>query len=104
MSSSKFQKGKSGNPKGRPKGSQNWGTLIIECLKEQVEVKENGETKKMSMAELIMKGLIRKCLNGDLSATALLLSHDPHIDIQQLPVFRLRMGKDLSGDSQKTAK
>lgn len=96
MSTSKFQKGKSGNSAGRPKGSRNWGTLIDEELNKPVTIRENGKTKKIPMAEFIMKNLVRKGMNGDLSAAAIVLNHSSGPDSEEHPVFCLRMGKDLS--------
>jgi len=36
-----FQKGQSGNPEGRPKGSKNLGTLLSQALDEKVMVTED---------------------------------------------------------------
>jgi hypothetical protein len=90
-----FPKGKSGNPRGRPKGSRNWNNLVLEELKKKVEVKEDGQPKKLHMAELLIKGLIRECLSGNPSAISLLLTYFPEAH-SEVMVFRLQMGKDLS--------
>lgn len=37
-----FRKGKSGNPKGRPKGSKGFGTLVRENLAKPVQVRFDG--------------------------------------------------------------
>ncbi|MCY3732928.1 MAG: DUF5681 domain-containing protein, partial [Chloroflexi bacterium] len=39
---SRFKKGKSGNPKGRPKGSRNFSMVVKETLEEPVRVTSHG--------------------------------------------------------------
>jgi hypothetical protein len=63
-----FVKGQSGNPKGRPKGSQNLGTLLQKITKQRVTVTENGKNREMSKAEAIFTQMVNKALRGDLNA------------------------------------
>jgi hypothetical protein len=64
-----FVKGKSGNPKGRPKGSQNLATLLEKIIRQRVTVTENGRSREMSKAEAIFIQMVNKALRGDLNAT-----------------------------------
>jgi hypothetical protein len=64
-----FVKGKSGNPKGRPKGSQNLATLLEKIIRQRVSVTENGKSREMSKAEAILMQLVNKALKGDINAT-----------------------------------
>jgi Family of unknown function (DUF5681) len=67
-----FKSGQSGNPKGRPKGSKAFPTLVLEELKAWIAVTEGGITKRMSKAQAIVKQLISRAIKGDLRATALI--------------------------------
>jgi len=64
-----FVKGKSGNPKGRPKGSQNLATLLQKITRQRVTVTENGRSREISKAEAILVQMVNKALRGDLNAT-----------------------------------
>jgi hypothetical protein len=76
-----FQKGHSGNPKGRPRGSRNASTLLDEALKEHVVVSENGRRRLVTKLEAILKQLVNKAAQGDHRATQLLLAHQiPRIE------------------------
>lgn len=68
---SQFKPGKSGNPKGRPKGSRNFSTALVEALEERVPVTVNGKPRKLSKREVIAKQAVHKAASGDLRATSM---------------------------------
>jgi hypothetical protein len=69
----RFKKGQSGNPRGRPKESKNLATLLKEALNEPVIVAENGGRRKITMREAIIKQLVKRSATADLRATKILL-------------------------------
>ena len=79
-----FKPGESGNPKGRPKGSKNFRTELIEELNMKVRVIENGQAQFMTKLEAAIKTLVNKTLSGDMRATRLLFDviekQDPEFD------------------------
>jgi hypothetical protein len=50
----RFAKGQSGNPRGRPCGAKNFTTLLEEALDEPVTVTENGGRRKVSKRQAIV--------------------------------------------------
>jgi len=64
----RFQKGKSGNPKGRPKGTLNVATVLSETLRERVVINEHGERKTVTKFEAAIKQLVNKAAGGELRA------------------------------------
>ena len=69
----RFRKGQSGNPGGRPKGAKNLATLLKEALNEPVTVAENGGRRKITMREAIIKQHVKRSATADLRATKILL-------------------------------
>ena len=69
----RFEKGRSGNPKGRPSGSKNMSTLFTEALNETVIIAENGARRKISKRQAIVKQIVNKAAKGDWRCTKLLL-------------------------------
>jgi Family of unknown function (DUF5681) len=63
-----FQKGRSGNPKGRPKGSKNLATLLSQALDEKVMLTENGRRRRVTKRELVVTQLVNKSASADLRA------------------------------------
>lgn len=70
----RFQKGQTGNPKGRPKGSLNAATLMQQLMAERISVVEKGGREKvMPMMEVVLRRLVNKAASGDLKAAPLVL-------------------------------
>lgn len=63
--SGKFKKGSSGNPRGRPKGSRNFLTLLEKELDQTVVVNENGKKKKLTRLQAMVKRMVNGALQGD---------------------------------------
>ena len=66
--SGRFKKGKSGNPKGRPKGSSNFLTLLEQELSQSIVVNENGKKKTITRMQAMVKRIVAGALQGDLKA------------------------------------
>jgi hypothetical protein len=74
----RFRKGESGNPAGRPRGSKNAIAHLGKALREPVTVSENGRRKSITKCEALIKQLVTSALRGDHRSLRLLL-------IDQLP-------------------
>ncbi|HZH47684.1 MAG TPA: DUF5681 domain-containing protein [Roseococcus sp.] len=73
-SRTRFQKGRSGNPKGRPKGARNLATDLAEELGEVIEVRENGTVRRISKQRAMVKSLAAQTLKGNARPAAQLFS------------------------------
>ncbi|HPG28775.1 MAG TPA: DUF5681 domain-containing protein [Myxococcota bacterium] len=67
-----FKPGQSGNPRGRPKGTKNLKTDLMEELGEKIVVREGEETRRVSKQRAVVKTLVAKTLKGDARAGSLL--------------------------------
>lgn len=65
---SRFRKGKSGNPKGRPKGSRNFSTDVKKTLEEPIRVTSHGKARTVSTQHAALMRLKEKALGGDARA------------------------------------
>lgn len=63
-----FRKGTTGNPKGRPKGSKNLSTYLMEAARDQVSATVGGKTRKISKIQATAMQLATKAARGDQSA------------------------------------
>ncbi len=81
----RFRKGVSGNPKGRPKGTRNLTTVIHAALSERVTVTENGRRRRISKLEAAVKQLVNRAAVGEARATQLLLSVIQSSETQSTP-------------------
>jgi Family of unknown function (DUF5681) len=69
----RFVKGQSGNPRGRPPGSKNFTTLLREALNEPVIVTDNGGRRKVSKRQAIITQLVNRSAAADFRAIKILL-------------------------------
>jgi hypothetical protein len=69
-----FVAGKSGNPKGRPKGSRSVGAVLELILRQRVAVTENGKTRRIPVMEVMLRRLAGDAMRSDPRALKLLLS------------------------------
>jgi hypothetical protein len=70
----RFRPGKSGNPKGRPRGRKNLRTIVENGLKEPVKITVGDKTRIVSKAEALVLTWINAALQGDVKAAALVIN------------------------------
>jgi hypothetical protein len=70
----RFPKGRSGNPRGRPKDSKNVATYLDEILQERISVRVGGKTKTMTKVEAVLHSIILKAMNGDPKALSSIIA------------------------------
>jgi Family of unknown function (DUF5681) len=70
----RFAPGKSGNPKGRPRGARTVGAILQEVVRQKITVTENGKKRRVPALEGMLRRLVHDGLRGDAGAVKLLLS------------------------------
>ena len=68
---SRFKKGQSGNPHGRP--AKNLPALLAAALNEKVTVTENGKRRQVTKREAVIAQLVNKSAAAELRATKMLI-------------------------------
>jgi len=71
--SSRFQKGRSGNPKGRPKGSRSAKSLLEQALAAPITISEGGTTKVVEQRMALFKAMVARAIKGDARSAALVV-------------------------------
>ena len=61
----RFKKGQSGNPRGRPRGPKTLTGLLLQALDRRVVVDEDGRRRKIAKRELGAEQLADKFVKGD---------------------------------------
>jgi hypothetical protein len=85
----RFKKGRSGNPKGRPKQSRNLVVWIDEELDKVVVVQENGKKAQLTKREVLAKQIVNGALSGNAKSTSMLISMDQHRQEQEPEAIQL---------------
>jgi hypothetical protein len=67
----RFKKGQSGNPRGRP--AKNLPALLAAALNEKVTVTENGKRRQVTKREAVVTQLVNKSASAELRATKMLI-------------------------------
>jgi hypothetical protein len=64
-----FKQGRSGNPKGRPKGTRSLKNDLASLMEKRVRIREDGEQRHVSGQELMLLKLFEKAAKGDIKAS-----------------------------------
>jgi hypothetical protein len=67
----RFQKGKSGNPSGKPKGAKSFYTMVNDIANGRVKMTRDGKPVRISRKEAALLQLITQAAKGDLKACKL---------------------------------
>ena len=70
----RFRPGRSGNPRGRPKGARKLAAIVAAALGERIAVNENGRRRRITKLEAAVKQLVNRAAAGETRVTQLLLA------------------------------
>jgi hypothetical protein len=81
----RFEKGQSGNPRGRPPGAKSLKALLSEALDQSVIVTENGKRRKVTKREAIITQLVNRSATADFRALKILFDIMRDLEAQTEP-------------------
>jgi hypothetical protein len=88
---SRFKPGKSGNPKGRPRGSKSFARILLEELGSRITIKEDGVVRRITKLEAVVKQYVNRAMHGDHRVLKPLLGYVPVADDRDDPAKQAEM-------------
>ncbi len=70
----RWKKGQSGNPRGRPKGATSLLEAVLAELSESIQITEGGRVRRITKLQALIKALTNGAIKGDSRAASLVLS------------------------------
>lgn len=80
----RFQKGRSGNPSGRPKRTRTQLELFRRELASRVTVTEGGRKRRLTKGELVAKQLVTRAVKGEVAALRMMLRMSELLDAEAM--------------------
>lgn len=97
-----FKPGKSGNPKGRPKGRKNTYTELSEVLSQKISITMDGKPVKINKRTAILLQAVNRAVKGELRAIQHILPYILAIDAENEHFDAIR--ETLSTNDQEILK
>ena len=99
----RFRKGISGNPKGRPKNALDFGSAVLREARTLVTINENGRKKRVSKNGVLAKQLYKLAMTGNIPAARLLLPYHQNeqdkaaqIEVQRIKDLERKSARDYT--------
>jgi len=100
---SRFNKGQSGNPAGRPKTMTRLDLVLKGELDSIVNRTIDGQRRQLSVRESLVRSLLAKALGGDLGAIEFFLQHEVEKEAKNpLPSYVIKYYKGSAATPEKT--
>ena len=100
----RFQKGKSGNPGGRPKGASKnlvrFGDLLMKELYKTVPANLGGKTVNKQQGEILAMQMVKGAINKGPTAQKLILQFIEQHEVRLAKLEELRLRKQAEGASE----
>ena len=94
----RFKPGQSGNPRGRPKGTKNLKSDLLEELGERITLREGGQEVRVSKQRALIKSQVARALKGDSRAAGKLF--DLYLRVVGLEAEAADVGTPLTGEER----
>jgi hypothetical protein len=98
---SRFKRGQSGNPKGRPKGNSDFGAALMRELRKRVAATINGNPFKIRNEELFVAALVKDGITKGPQAKALLMKSIRDQEARDAAIAEARKKVDPWGEVQE---
>ena len=94
----RFQKGRSGNPTGRPKRIRTQLEVLRRELAQRVTVTEGGRKRRLTKGELVAKQLVTRAVKGEVAALRMMLRMSELLDAEVI-----REGEEAISEKDRLA-
>lgn len=90
----RWKKGQSGNPRGRPKGRRGMKQIVQKEAQRKVTVTENGRRRSLPASDVVIRKVFSQALAGEQAAAKLVLSYLEKFLPDEVPVETKRLTPD----------